>query len=414
MFRKGFIQISLLAAIIIAAIGIMSAGAGVVLYKQQKALSFTAGVSDIIYKTFYEKDAEIERLKQELELSKIKAEIAQNLVQEETAKRTGAEAAQKEAEQKAKEEAVKRAQEEAARITAEEKAEQEEEARQLAEQKAQEEEAARKAAEAKAKQEEFERKLKEQQLADKEAEEKMMNTDNDGDGLTYREELAKGTSDWNTDSDADGIIDGQDSHPAGGGRNISQTFSWRYGGYNWTWTESIHEDWYDYYKAKPRVSNPNVEYITSDDPFIKKVSKEISESVKTGISKTGLAVSFVQNLSYVEDVYTGYDEYPKYPIETFFEKNGDCEDTSYLAASILNAMNIDSVLIVLPGHMAVGVRMDCNTAGTYYELNGKCYYFVETTGKNWAIGRIPTTYFNNTATLIKIPSGETITNVSPH
>jgi len=279
-----------------------------------------------------------------------------------------------------------------------------------AEEKAKEEAAKRVKEEAKRAQEELERKIAEQKLSEKEAEEKRMNADNDGDGLTYKEELSKGTSDLDSDSDGDGIIDSKDTHPAGGGRNIAQTFAWNYGGYNWTWTEYIHEDWYDYYKAKPRSAPESVEYITTDDPFIKKISKRILEGVagENDIHPTWLAVSFVQNLSYVDDVFTGYDETPKYPVETFFEKNGDCEDMSYLTASIIDAMGYGSVLILLPGHMAVGVYMDCDTPGTYYEVDGRCYYYVETTSNDFAAGEIPDKYRNTRATIIKIPSGKTV------
>lgn len=286
-------------------------------------------------------------------------------------------------------------------------------AKEEAEQKTEEEKIGKEAAEAKAKQEEIQRKLKEGELSAKAAEELKMNTDNDGDGLTYRRELELGISDSNTDSDGDGIIDSKDTHPAGGGRNMPQTFAWNYGNIDWTWTETIQEDWYDYYKSKPRVSVTNVEYVTADDPFIKKISEVISKGAKEkGVDKVRLAISFVQSLPYVKDAYTGYDEYPKYPVETFFEKNGDCEDTTYLTASILVAMNMDTVLIDLPGHMAVGIWMECNAPGTSYKLGDKCYYYIETTGENWTVGEIPDDYKYSKATIIKLSSGEAIDNTS--
>ncbi len=370
-WQKGFIKIPLLIAIIFTTISVVSVGTGIVLHKQQKTPAFTANISDVIYKMFYERGFEAEQLKQELELSKFREEKSEEKAEEELAKRV-------EAEETAQKEAIKRSQ-----------------------------------AEAKARQEEFERKLKEQELSEKEAEEERMNTDNDGDGLTYRQELDTGSSDYDNDTDDDGIIDSLDAHPVGGGRNIPQTFAWSYGGYNWTWTESVQEDWYDYYKAKPRGSLRSVDFITSNDPFIQKISQKIIQEETSKIDRVWLAVSFVQSLPYVDDAFTGYDEYPKYPVETFFEKNGDCEDSSYLAASIIDAMNRGVALILLPGHMAVGVLMDCSSPGTYYKLDSKCYYYVETTGDGWSSGEIPDKYRYTSVTLIKIPSGETINNVNP-
>jgi len=194
----------------------------------QEAIDSFLGIPE---NSFYYKDAQL------------KTEEAKRKIVEEELGET--KIAKKEAEDKAKEEASKRAKEEAKRA-----------------------------------QEELERKIAEQKLSEKEAEEERMNADNDSDGLTYREELSKGTSDLNSDSDGDGIIDSKDTHPAGGGRNMPQTFAWSFGGYNWTWTESIQEDWYNYYKAEARSSVESVEYITSDDPFIKKISKRISENAR--------------------------------------------------------------------------------------------------------------------------------------
>ncbi len=264
---------------------------------------------------------------------------------------------------------------------------------------------AKQKAEKKAIDEENKRKQKEKQLSEQKEIERQMNVDADNDGLTYQEELKLGTSDILSDSDNDGLIDSVDSNPTGGGRNQAQTFKWQYQDYEWTWEEYIHEDWYNYYKNKSRkyLSVESIEYITTEDPFIQRISKQLTNSAnKKGLEKVWLAVSFIQNLAYIQDYFTGYDEYPKYPVETFFEKNGDCEDTSYLTASILSAMNAGVVLVSLPGHMAVGVLMDCSNFGTYYKFKNKCYYYVETTSNTYKYGEIPNKYFNTQAKIIDL------------
>ena len=82
-------------------------------------------------------------------------------------------------------------------------------------------------------------------------------------------------------------------------------------------------------------------------------------------------------------------EYPKYAIETIIDQTGNCEDTSFLMASVLKALNIDAVILIYSDHAAVGVA--CNgCSGTYYTYKGKNYFFLETTGapESWQIGQI--------------------------
>jgi len=240
--------------------------------------------------------------------------------------------------------------EEAKRKIVEEQLRETESAKEKAEQKAQEEAIRRS-------QEEMRRKEKELELAEKEAKERMMSADHDGDGLTYRRELELGTSDWDTDSDDDGIKDNEDLHPAGGGRYIAQEFEWNYEGTKITFKTSIHEDWYEYYKRKPR-SPHGAEYITPNDPFIKDVAQFLKKKADEHNYHFGkFLLAFVQGLPYVEDYYTHFDEYPKYPVETFVERNGDCEDTSYLLASLVEAAGIGTVLVEFHDHMGVGINM---------------------------------------------------------
>lgn len=253
---------------------------------------------------------------------------------------------------------------------------------------------------------------KERVIVAKNVEEKRLGTDNDGDGLSTREEEKLGTSDYDKDSDDDGINDGEDINPTGGGRMMPQNFVWSYGGFTWDDTRSISEDWYDYYKGKSRELTGSIDdihglqFVTSEDPFIQEMGNAVKNAaLQNGLNESALALSFVQSLSYVEDSFIGYDEYPKYPVETFFEKNGDCEDTSYLAASIIDAMDIGSAIIILPGHMAVGVWMDCETPGYSYNVRDRCYYYAETTSEGYGLGDIPPDYVNTMATVVEIESG---------
>jgi len=261
---------------------------------------------------------------------------------------------------------------------------------------------------AKRAQEEMLRRAKEIELAEKEAQEKMMNMDNDGDGLTYREELAKGTSDYDIDTDNDGIKDSEDLHPAGGGRFIPQEFEWEYEGQRWMYKLSIHEDWYEYYKRKPRKPH-GLEYVTPEDPYIQQIAKTLKETAeRNGYHLTSFIVSFVQSLPYVEDYFTSFDEYPKYPIETIVERNGDCEDTSYLFASLVEATGISTALIEFPGHMGVGINTVHEQAGYYYPIGEEWYYYYETTGKGWQVGQLPEQLLHKKARVIRVRDGKVV------
>ena len=234
------------------------------------------------------------------------------------------------------------------------------------------------------------------------------NKDNDSDGLENWEEDQRGTDKNNSDTDGDGIIDGSDSHPNGGGRLIAQHFEWDYSESVWTWDLSFPSDWYDFYKNKERVSH-GADYVTYNDRYIQEIADMLSEKAdEKGYTKSEFAVAFIQSLGYVKDGVIGYNDYPKYPLETLAEQNGDCEDTSYLISAIIKAMGISNVLVELPGHMAIAIAFSGSPEGYYYKLsNGWDYYYIETTAENWLVGEIPDEYKNTKAKLVKIPSNET-------
>ena len=115
---------------------------------------------------------------------------------------------------------------------------------------------------------------------------------------------------------------------------------------------------------------------------------------------------FVQDtIEYQYDSDTvGEDEYPRYPIETLYERQGDCEDTSILMAALLKELGYEVGFLHLPGHLAVALRTADNySGGAYYEINGHRYLYIESTGSGWNIGDIPEDVQGQQATFYAIP-----------
>jgi len=191
---------------------------------------------------------------------------------------------------------------------------------------------------------------------------------------------------------------------------VTRQYRWWYAGSEWTWDLPIPQALYDYYKQRPRPPTKDYSvYVThpEDDFYLEMLVKEIEEAaVGEGFDEwetVNFAVSFVQSLPYTSDtVTTPYDEYPRYPIETLVDYGGDCEDSSILMAAILYEMGYGVILLSPPGHMAVGVLGGEGVYGTYWEHNGKKYYYLETIGEGWRIGEIPPVYESENAYIYDI------------
>ncbi len=188
---------------------------------------------------------------------------------------------------------------------------------------------------------------------------------------------------------------------------ITREYSWSYGGKEWTWEFGVHQSMYDYFKEMPRPPTADYSvYVTNplDDSYIDRLVENINKAAaKENYSEyqtVEFATAFVQNLPYTVDSATSpFDEYPRYPIETLVDNGGDCEDTSILLASILNSMGYGVILIELPGHCAIGVKGEGNIYGSYWEYAGEKYFYIETTGPDWAIGELPDEYAEASADL---------------
>jgi predicted nucleic acid-binding Zn ribbon protein len=190
---------------------------------------------------------------------------------------------------------------------------------------------------------------------------------------------------------------------------ISRTYQWTYGGKQWTWELQLPQALYDYYRGLPRYPTAKSDYSVYvshplDNQYINMLVSKIRQvAQQEGFSQyqtVSFTAAFVQSLPYTSDlVTTGYDEYPRYPIETLVDNGGDCEDTAILMASLLSAMDYGVVLLVflgpgVPAHCAVGVLGGEGIYGTYWEHNGGKYYYLETTNTGWEIGQVPQEYRN--------------------
>jgi hypothetical protein len=181
---------------------------------------------------------------------------------------------------------------------------------------------------------------------------------------------------------------------------ISRQYEWNYDGTPFRLNLAIPKDIYDYYHRMERAPIEDYSiYVTHpyDDarlvnPLAAELKKLAAQKGYDAEEAVNFTASFVQNLRYVEDAN---GEYPNYPVETLYDKKGDCEDMSILTAALLQSMGYDAVLIRFTspkegeaGHMAVGVVVTGVSGGYSYTYDGKKYYYLETTS-TWPVGEVP-------------------------
>ncbi|MBQ9518349.1 MAG: hypothetical protein IJR59_00440, partial [Firmicutes bacterium] len=104
-------------------------------------------------------------------------------------------------------------------------------------------------------------------------------------------------------------------------------------------TYSIDKSAYRYYSTLPRYYGAYNYINYMDEKNNRKYLKKFAEALENMGSENGYTdteliyevIHFVQAIPYVNDIDSrGEEEYPKYPIETLYEFNGDCEDVSVL------------------------------------------------------------------------------------
>lgn len=192
---------------------------------------------------------------------------------------------------------------------------------------------------------------------------------------------------------------------------INREFTAYSDGIETNYTKSFSESIFEFYYRQSRQYVNNYQYkygsYVSDqldkymiDSIVSEFEEYGEENNQTERQIIEHMMSFVQNIEYTTDRRgTGWNDYPKYPIETLVEREGDCEDTSILMADLLRNYGYGTKLIYATGdmtdgdaggHMAVGIKGGDDVRGTYYtDSNGDKYYFIETTAPQTPIGEAP-------------------------
>ena len=189
------------------------------------------------------------------------------------------------------------------------------------------------------------------------------------------------------------------------------SYNWTFNGrsYGCTWTPIIPD--YVYYKnyninGRHHVdSKTDSAFVTYTDNSIISFRDYLMDETKgmSDLNRANYVLRFVQEtIKYTSDTPgKGMDEYWKYPYETLFDMRGDCEDSAILYAALMKAMGYEVALLLYSDHMATGIGMPSSTIGTYYEKEGTCYYYCETTSTGWSLGEIPSGYDRATVIIIK-------------
>ena len=174
-------------------------------------------------------------------------------------------------------------------------------------------------------------------------------------------------------------------------QTIGRRYVWNFRGRHYTVLMTIDLERYNSYSGKERYDIPKL--VEEGRKTISNLTREFQRTFKQNRNwsrqdRVDFVLSFVQSLPYtLDDVTTGFDEFRRYVVETLIEGGGDCEDTTILVAAILRGLGEETALIFTPGHIAIGVSGDFTGSSLTY--NGIKYFYCETTGTGWTVGKLP-------------------------
>jgi F0F1-type ATP synthase membrane subunit b/b' len=180
--------------------------------------------------------------------------------------------------------------------------------------------------------------------------------------------------------------------------SLTQYYRVSYQSRNYAWDLPVSLKSYFEFIEKVRRPRNLPAMVMENDPALDTLVSYIKDSsLENNLKKSetvNLVARLIQSLPRTnEDVKTPYDDYPRYPVETLVEEAADSQDAAILAAALLYRLEYEVVLFYWaePEHLAVGVYLP-STGGYNWELGGKSFYILETTGTAWELGDAPPSY----------------------
>jgi len=175
---------------------------------------------------------------------------------------------------------------------------------------------------------------------------------------------------------------------------------------------TIPQELYQYYKIKSHTLYSQADFEKFITPYsLKPVADSLWQIYNNTEDFTNGVLMLVHQINY-QEIVPG-----KYPVETLVEGYGDCDLFAFIAASILEAGGIQTILLYYKAklHMEIGVDLGTSPEAarvetfsvSYESVN---YYVGECTGgkwrSGWRIGETPTAYQNLSAQVIPLENLE--------
>lgn len=118
---------------------------------------------------------------------------------------------------------------------------------------------------------------------------------------------------------------------------------------------------------------------------IKPITDALERNCKNDFCKIENYFNYVKNIPYE----AGEKNKDKNSIDVIMNGKGDCDEKSYLLASLMLQGRYETILIYTKDHTFAGINIpnyETDQKKSYFEYKNKKYYYAETTNKNAYIG----------------------------